>query len=119
MEYSWIDRMRGVDKWPLADATVTTVEQVSEGGRGGAWRRIFFTYRCGAGDFGGRLSVDSYSSLYEFAVDDVFQIQYNPRRPSQFSCEEAKSLFSNVRLILGLVGVLFVLFVIAVEVFRL
>ena len=118
MEYGWIERLRGVDRWPFVQATVTSVQQTSEGGRGGAWRRVFFTYRCGSADYAGKLSVDSNSSVYELAVGDTFDIQYNPREQSQHFCEEARTLFSTVSRTMLVLVLLFLLFVIAVQVFH-
>lgn len=118
MGYGWIDRLRGVDRWPSVQATVTSVEQTSEGGRGGAWRSVFFTYRYRSEDFEGKLSVDSNSSVYEVAAGDTFDIQCNPRTPSRYFCEEAQTLFSTVMRITLVIVLLVILFVIAAQVFH-
>jgi hypothetical protein len=118
VEYSFIERLRGIDKWPVVSATVTSVEQLSEGGRGGAWRRVTFTYRAGSEDFGGSLKVDSYSSVYELAAGDAFDIQYAPSKPSRYFCEEARSPFSTIFRIMFAVVLLFVLLVIAANLFH-
>ena len=116
-EYGWIERLRGVDRWPLVRATVTSVQQTSEGGRGGAWRRVFFTYRFRSEDYGGEFSVDSNSSVYEVATGDSFEIQCNPRKPSRYFCEEAKTLSSTVTRVMLAIVLLIIFFVIAAHLF--
>ncbi|HWG19520.1 MAG TPA: DUF3592 domain-containing protein [Terracidiphilus sp.] len=115
MAHGWFERLRGVDKWPFVPATVISVRQIVRGNRRGvgAWRKISFSYCCGSQDFDGRFFVDSYSSIYEVAAGDTFDIQYNPRIPSQHFCEEAKSLFFTTRVIILLTVVLVILFVLA------
>jgi hypothetical protein len=119
MEYGLIERLRGIDGWPQTSAIVTSVEQLSEGGRGGAWREVEFTYRVGSGDYGGGLKVDSYSSVYELAISDVFQIQYNPRNPSRYFCEEARSVYSAIRRVMLSVVFAFVVVIIVINIFHL
>ena len=97
MDCGWIERPRGIDNWPFVQASVTAVLQASGGRRGGAWRRVFFTCRCGSEDYAGKLSVDSNSSVYELLVGDTFDIQYTLRKPSRHFCQEALTLYSTVR----------------------
>ena len=117
MGYGWIERLRGVDRWPFVQATVTSVEQTKEGGRGGAWRSVFFTYRYRSEDYGGKFSVDSNSSVYEVGVGETFDIQCDPRKPSQYFSEQAQTLFSTLTRIMLIVVLLVILFVIAAQVF--
>lgn len=119
MEYGWIERLRGIDNWPATPATVTFVEQLSEGGRGGAWRKVSFTYRASSEDYSGVLSIDSYSSVYELAVSDTFDIQYDPRKPSRYFCQEARSLRSTIRLVMLSVVFVFVVVIIVINLFHL
>jgi hypothetical protein len=119
MGYGLFERLRGVDKWPFVQASVTSVEQVSEGGRSGLSRNIFFTYRCGAEDFDGKFYVDSFSSVYEFDSGDTFDIQCNPRKPAQYFCEEAQSLFKNLRLVICTIGIFVAIFAVIIEWFHL
>jgi len=119
MEYGWVERMRGIDKWPVADAVAISARQIIKGNRrgDGAWRTICFGYRCEYGDFRGRLFVDSYSSLYELAVGDRFEIQYNPRSPHRYFCQEAKSVFVSLGAVIGLMFLSIILYAVADEVF--
>ncbi|MBS1805025.1 MAG: DUF3592 domain-containing protein [Acidobacteria bacterium] len=119
MEYGWVERLRGIDTWPVASASVTFVWQLSEGGRGGAWRKVEFTYRAGLEIYSGTLKVSSYSSVYELNVGDDFEIQYDPRKPSRYFCEEARSLFSTVRTVVLLFLVAFVAIIIVINIFHL
>jgi hypothetical protein len=112
MEYGWIERLRSVDEWPSTDAIATSVHQIIRGNRrgDGAWRTISFQYRCGSKDFGGTLFVDSYCSVYELAVGEHFEVQYNPKRPRQYFCKEATSVFlkgSFIALCLLIMGILY------------
>ena len=118
-DYSLIERLRGIDNWPVTTATVTSVEQLSEGGRGGAWRKVGFTYRIGSEDYGGSLRVDSYSSVYELAVNDAFELQCDPRKPSRYFCEEGRSLFSTIHRVMISVVFVFIVVVIMINVFHL
>ena len=119
MEYGWIKRLRGIDQWPFVEAIVISVRQIKKGNRygDGAWRMIRFRYRCGSQDFKGSLFVDNYSSVYELAAGDNFDVQCNPRRPRQYFCEEAKSIFAEPMVILPLMILLLLLFGLANVVF--
>ena len=119
MKYGWIERLRGVDKWPFVDAIAISVHQIIKGNRrgDGAWRTIRFRYRSGSRDFERRLFVDSYSSIYELVVGDHFDIQYNPQNPRQYFCNEAKSLFRSGRVLAAFVLVMSAVYGIAYEVF--
>lgn len=119
MGYGWIERLRGVDRWPFVQATVTSVDQTSEGGRGGAWRRVFFTYRYRSEDYGGKFSVDSNSSVYEVAAGERFDIQCDPRTPSRYFCAEARTVFSTLVRIMLAIALLITLFLLAAQVFHL
>jgi hypothetical protein len=110
-------KLRGIDKWPVTSATVTSLDQVSSGGRGGITQNIYFTYQPPQGDVQeGKLFIDSYASLYGVATDDTFDIQYNPLHPSRFYCKEAKSLSSDIRIFIATLGILFALFVLIVQI---
>jgi hypothetical protein len=119
MEYGWIDRVRGVDKWPYVDALVMSVRQILRGNRrgDGAWRTISFKYRCGSQDFHGRLFVDSYCSVYELAAGQHFDVQYNPQRPRQYFCGEAKSVFFKASFIALCLLIMSILYGLSYQVF--
>ena len=119
MDYTFIERLRGIDRWPVASATVTSVEQLSEGGRGGAWRKVVFSYRAGSEDYCGNFKVDSYSSVYEVAASEAFEIQYDPRKPSRYFCEEARSLHATIHRVMLTFVFVFVVVIIVVNVFHL
>ena len=120
MEHGWIERLRGVDEWPSVDAIVISVRQIKKGNRygDGAWRSIRFHYRCGSRDFDGKLCVDGYTSIYELAPGDHFDIQCNPHRPNHYFCAEAKSVFFKWRSIIGATILMLILYGLANEVFR-
>jgi len=65
------------------------------------------------------MRVDSYSSVYELAVDDTFDLQYDPRKPSRYFCEEARSLHSTVHRVIISAAFLFIVVIIVVNVFHL
>jgi hypothetical protein len=118
MFYGFIERLRGIDKWPFASAAVTSVEQLSYGGRGGAWRRIIFTFNDGQTDIGGELKVDSNTSTDELAPGDTFDLQFNPKRSSSIYCEEAQSAFRTFGRAITFVWLVFMLTVILLHVFK-
>jgi hypothetical protein len=110
--YKW----RGIDKWPTTTATVTSTEIVSEGGRSGRTMNIFFSYSPSGGSIeSGKLFVDDYSSLYGLSNPDTFDVQFNPRKPSQYYSLEAKSVSSDIRLAISAIGLAFFIFVIIVQ----
>ena len=80
---------------------------------------MVFTYRAGVEGYGGSFKVDSYSSVYELAVDDTFDLQYDPRKPSRYFCEEARSLFSTIHRVMISVVFVFIVVVIVINVFHL
>jgi hypothetical protein len=106
-----IEKWRGIDRWPEADATVVGIEIVSEGGyrRPPPSARISFFYH-DATEFmqSGELVVDNLTSLYNLQANDTFRIRFNPQRPSKFYCSEAISSFTEFRFVFWLcLGVLF------------
>jgi hypothetical protein len=110
-------KLRGIDKWPEARATVSTTEIVSEGGRSGLTKNIYFSYKPTAAEIQtGEFFVDSYTSVYWLNESDTFDIQYNPDKPSCYYCKEATSLSSDVRLIAVTIGILFFIFVLIVQI---
>ena len=119
MAHGWVERVRGIDTWPETSAVVTSVQQLSEGGRGGAWRKIEFTYRVGSESYGGSFRVSSYSSVYELATGDDFEIRYDPTKPSHYFCEEARSLYSTIQRLMLLLVIAFVGVVIIINVLHL
>ena len=111
--YKW----RGINKWPETTATVSSTEIVSEGGRSGRTMNIFFSYQTADNSIeSGKLFVDDYSSIYGLAENDTFPLQYNPHKPSHFYSKEAKSLSSDIRLVTTIVGVVFFIFVMLIQV---
>jgi hypothetical protein len=97
-----IQRWRGIDHWPEVDCTVVFNEVVAEEPyeEGPPFNRITFNYRDPSGAIqSGVLVADSLTSLYNLRVNDTFQVRVNPKRPSLFYTGEAKSLFTEVRLV--------------------
>jgi len=108
---------RGIDKWPLAKATVSATEIVSSGGRSGRTMNVYFSYQPSSASIqNGKLFVDDYASVYGLAENDTFDIQYNPDKPSRYYCKEAKSLSSDIRLIAVTIGIIFFIFVLIVQI---
>jgi len=105
-----IERWRGIDKWPEADATVVSCEVVSEGGyqQPPPSVRITFFYRDATQAIqGGDLVADSATSLFNLCVNDTFQVRFNPKRPSQFYSSEVHSIHTEFRLAFwGCLGIL-------------
>jgi hypothetical protein len=118
MSYGLYERIRGIDKWPFASATVNAVEQLSGGGRGGACRRISFTFQDNESYVGGELKVDSSTSIYELSRGDSFDLQYNPKRSTQIYCEESASATQTIGRIILIVGVTFTAVVILIQLFN-
>ncbi len=115
---SIIYRLRGVESWQSATATVTSSEVLSEGGRNGRTMNIFFSYPTSQGSLeSGKLFVDDNSSLYGLSTGETFDLRVNPKRTSQFYCEEASSLSRTIRRTIICVGVTFAAAVILVQYF--
>ena len=86
-----VARLRGLDKWPKTTATVTASELVTTP-RAGNWNNFSFYYQPdGAEIQSGSLKADSLTSIYSLKVDDTFEIQYDPRHPNRFYCNEVNS----------------------------
>ncbi len=113
-----IYKLRGIDKWPETTATVTSIQVVSEGGRSGLTKNIYFNYEPDkTGIQSGKLFVDSNTSVYWLNESDSFDIQYKPKNPGQYYCKEAKSLSSEMRLFFAAVGVCLVILFTLVQFF--
>ena len=110
-------KLRGIEKWPSATATVTSSEVVSSGGRSGRTMNVLFTFLTGSGTQEGKVFVDDNSSLYGLSEGEQFTLQYNPANPSSFYCEAASSLSRTIRRTIVVVGVLFAITVFLIEFF--
>jgi hypothetical protein len=91
----------GKSRWLETEATVYSSEQIADGkfDDGPPTTRLIFYYRDQAKSLqSGDLVVDSLTSLYRLQAKETFQIRFNPRKPSQFYCPEAASLFSQLRI---------------------
>jgi hypothetical protein len=113
------NKLRGVDDWPSTEATVTSTEVVSTGGRSGRTMNIYFDYKAQSSSEKGKFFVDDNSSLYGLAQGEQFLIQFNPKRPSSYYSSEAKSLSQTIRRAIVIVGVAFALFVLVVKFWKL
>ena len=80
---AFIHRLRGIDSWPIATATVYTCEY-RDGGRGPSCYKITFSYHAGGeiqdGSYYEQSSVDSPP----FQPGDTFTIKWNPKHPNRF-----------------------------------
>lgn len=86
-----IAKIRGINRWPYAVATVTASELFSVP-RSGDWNRISFYYRpAGAEIQSGTIQVDSLASMHALSKGDTFSLQFDPSRPDRFYCEDAQS----------------------------
>lgn len=86
-----IARVRGIDQWPHAVATVTASELFTVP-RAGEWNRISFYYHsAGAEIQSGTIQVDSLTSMHALSKGDTFSVQFNPRHPDRFYCKDAQS----------------------------
>jgi hypothetical protein len=111
------DKLRGVDRWPSTEATVTSTEVVSTGGRSGRTMNVYFDYKTDSSSEEGKFFVDDNSSLYGLAPGERFSLQFNPKRPSNYYSSEAKSLSQTIRRSIVFVGMAFAIFVFVVEFF--
>lgn len=108
-------KLRGVEKWPSATATVMSTEEVSSGGRGGRTMNVYFSFTSGAGEHQGKFFVDDNSSLYGLSRGEQFSIRYKPEHPSTYYCEEASSLSQTIRRIMMIVVVTFAVTVFLIQ----
>jgi hypothetical protein len=110
MLHEMLYRIRGVDKWPHATATVISTKMFT--GYRGSSNTILFSYAPGNGDVQkGKIVADDKSTLYEINTSDTFQLQYNPNRPSRFYCEEAKSISTDLRIVIFTVVIIYFIYV--------
>jgi hypothetical protein len=110
-------KLRGIEKWPSATATVTSTEVVSPGGRGGKTMNVRFTFVTGSGAQKGKFFVDDNSSLYGLSDGELFTVQYNSANPSRYYCEEASSLSRTIRRTVAVVVAVFAITVFLIEYF--
>ena len=92
-----VEKLRGIDRWPEAKATVVGSSQ-QEGSyqRGPSTASLNFWYRDSSGERqGGYLTADCRTSLYECDAGDTFMIRYNPKDPAKYYCMEAKSIHTE------------------------
>jgi hypothetical protein len=108
-------KLRGIDKWPSATATVTSTEIVGTGGRAGRTMNVYFEYSRPSSRETGKLFVDDNSSLYGLTSGEQFSIQFNASRPSTYYCSEAESLSRTIRRGIIFVGAAFALAVFLIE----
>ncbi len=108
-------KLRGIEKWPSSDATVTSTEEVSSGGRSGRTMNIYFTFSTSSGEQAGKLFVDDNSSVYGLSQGEKFTVQYDPSHPSRFYSEEASSTSQIIRRTILVVGAAFAILVFLIE----
>ena len=114
---SLLYKLRGIENWPSATATVTSTEVVSSGGRSGRTMNVRFRFMTGSGQQEGKFFVDDNSSLYDLSEGEHFMVQYNPANVSDYYCEEASSLSRTIRRIIIVVGILFAITAFLIEFF--
>jgi hypothetical protein len=98
-----MEKVRGIDRWPEAKATVVGSSQ-QEGGyhQGPPRASLNFWYRDSSGERqGGYLTADCQTSLYESDAGDTFTIRYDPKDPTRYYCAEAKSIHTEFVLAFG------------------
>lgn len=78
---------------------------------------VRFTFLTSLGTQEGKFFVDDNSSLYGLSEGEQFTIQYSPRKPSSYYCEEASSLSQTIRRTISVVMALFVITVFLIEYF--
>jgi hypothetical protein len=111
-------KIRGVSRWPECAATVSSVEVVSVGGRYGPIKRLFFSYAPVLTRIeSGKLTVDALSPLFRLEVGDTFNVQYDPKDPLRIHSEEAQGLFMSIRTMVIVVGVIFAVAVLLINIF--
>jgi len=111
-----VARLRGLDKWPTATATVTESELVDTP-RAGNWNNFSFYYRPNGLELqSGNLKADSLTSIYSLGVGDTFEIQYDPKHPNRFYCKEANSFTRTFRTIMAPLVILFIIALVVSEI---
>jgi hypothetical protein len=80
--------VRGIHRWPEAEARVTSVFRYTVPPRKGQSRSkviIGFRYRTLDGrEFSGHFASDINSPLYAMSEGDTFALSYNPSRPDRY-----------------------------------
>jgi hypothetical protein len=117
MMESMFDTLRGVESWPSTEATVTSSEIVTAGGRSGRTMNIYFDYKTQFSSENGKFRVDDNSALYGLEQGEKFQIQFNPKKPSDYYSSEAKSLSQTSRQWILVIGVIFAIVIFIIEFF--
>jgi Protein of unknown function (DUF3592) len=115
------EKWRGIDRWPQTEATVVSIEVVSEGGyrQPPPSAKICFLYRDTTNSTqSGELTVDNLTSLYNLQANDTFQIRFNPQKPSKFYCSEAISIFTEFRLVFWLCFAVLLTLIFVIKLFR-
>lgn len=111
-----IARLRGLDKWPTAKATVTQSELVTTP-RAGNWSNFSFYYHPEDSELqSGSLKADSLTSIYSLEVGDIFEIQYDPKHPDRFYCKEVNSSTRTFGTIMAPLVILFFIVLVVSEI---
>ena len=80
--------IRGIHRWPVTGAQVTSVYRYTVPPRKGQSRNkaiVGFRYQTHDGqELQGNLGIDDYSEMYVLSVGDEFTLSYNPRRPKTY-----------------------------------
>jgi hypothetical protein len=100
-------QLRGVDKWPIAEAKILCCDWVIEpGGESGEYEVQFIFNFAGVSYYGG-FSLSGGRSERLFATGDTIQIQYNPKNPDQSLYSEAWSKGETYCIWIGVICLLF------------
>jgi len=126
MDWNSSERHAGVDKWPEATATVTSIEQPFVGGKYHFLSVVSYTFKDPSGEYW----AGNYQMPTSDLPDDVTEgaaitIRYNPQNPRKSWCEDDyfrcgfgrfQSFDYPVAMLL-MIGI-FVLLIAAIEIFH-
>lgn len=94
-DYCMFNKLRGVDDWPSTEATVTSTEVVSTGGRSGRTMNIYFDYKARSSSEKGKFFVDDNSSLYGLAQGEQFLIPVQSEKAIELLLFGSQIAFTN------------------------
>jgi hypothetical protein len=89
MLLDWWVRLRGIDEWPDAEATVVSMEFVpgidGADGKSPDAKKIEFTYRDGSGWIRkGTALAQENTDLFFSNTGESFRVRYNPKKPDRY-----------------------------------
>jgi hypothetical protein len=89
MELNFLERRRGIDRWPEVTATITNIEQPYNDPKHDFLSLVTYAFKDETGGyFGGTYQMRTSDFSDSFMTGSMIQIRYNPNNPDKSWCED-------------------------------